>query len=365
MSELRQCRICKKWLDSSWAMYDGVCVACLNERERQKEIEQQRREDEERRHREMMELEERHHQEMLDATLPWNPCSHCGTKTRQDKIKEVDGKKLCGDCADKIRKCDYCGCKYVMSGRKVIYKKVEDFVKKGSEIYHNYANWVHPQNEKEKRSYEQYDGIRRTLEYMCPSCYEKSKNNQKEMWETSHKLKTEYEKLKAAKERADREEEERKEREAERRRQEKEREEAEEEARKEAAEKKSKANMSAGCLGFIMLVTILIAFYAKGGNMGAALVLGVGAFVLSMVLRSVTSHLFVGLIFALCFEMVFGLIISIVCYFVWHAFVAPLVICFFAFLLLFTILSATGVIDKTPEGKTPFDSIGDFLDKFH
>ena len=202
--------------------------------------------------------------------------------------------------------------------------------------------------------------LRRLWLPLCPSCYEKSLKNEKEKkkWDESRALEKTFKALDDAFYHQSVSEE-RKEREdwafrklAEDR----------ETARKE---EKSKKNMSAGCLGFMLLVAILIGFYAKGGNMGAALVLGIGAFVLSMLLRSVTSHLFVGLIFALCFEMVFGLIISVVCYFVWHAFVVPLVICFFAFLLLFTILSATGVIDKTPEGKTPFDSIGDFLDRFH
>ena len=71
----------------------------------------------------MMELEERHHQELLDATLPWFPCSHCGNKTRQDKIKEVDGKKFCGDCASKIRECQYCHRNYVMKSMVIKYKK--------------------------------------------------------------------------------------------------------------------------------------------------------------------------------------------------------------------------------------------------
>ncbi len=133
-----QCRKCGRW--TSVGDSDYVCGPCHQEalererkehererqrqwerqrereeeRARQEEMEWQRREDEERHHREMMELEERHHQELLDATLPWFPCSHCGNKTRQDKIKEVDGKKFCGDCASKIRECQYCHRNYVM-----------------------------------------------------------------------------------------------------------------------------------------------------------------------------------------------------------------------------------------------------------
>ena len=253
-----------------------------------------------------------------------------------------------------------------MSSRKVIYKKDENFVKKSSEIFHNYASWVHPQNEKEKRAYEQYDGIRRTLVYMCPSCYEKSKTNQKEMWDTSHKLKVEYEELKAAKEKADREEEERKEREAERKRREeqakRELAEAEEKARKEAEKRKSNMSVSAGCLGVFLLVAILIISYVNDGNMGVAFAIGVGAFVLSILLRTFTCHLSAGLDFAFALSPI-SLVVGLVCYFVWDVFLVPLLICCVVIFLVFTILSATGVIDTTV-GETPSDSLRDFFDRF-
>lgn len=338
------------------------------ERARQEEMEWQRREDEERHHREMMELEERHHQEILDLTLPWFPCSHCGNKTRQDKIKEVDGKKFCGDCASKIRECQYCHKNYVMEKLVLKFKKDEDFVKKSDKIVYN--EYVYGNNHKYagKISCKQYDAIEMWRLYMCPSCKNKSMQDDKEMWETSKKLKVEYERLKSAKEKADREEKERQEREEERRRREEEAkreiEEAEEKARKEAAEKKFKKNTSAGCLGLVLFAVIAVALYMNGASVASALIFGGAAFALSMLFRSITSHLFVGLIFAAVFEFVFGLIISIISYFVWDAFLVPLGICFVVFLLLFTILSATGVIDKQSEGSTPFDAIGDFLERF-
>ena len=387
-----QCRKCGRW--TSVEDSDYVCGPCRQEasererkehererqrqwerqrereeeRARQEEMEWQRREDEERHHREMMELEERHHQEMLDLTLPWFPCSHCGNKTRQDKIKEVDGQKLCGDCADKVRVCQFCRKNFVMDARKVLYTKDKDFQKKESEIEHRTYYYAGNHPYVGKQAGDQYDDIKKDLFYMCPSCYESSKKNEKETWETSRTLKAEYNRLKSAKEKADREEKERQEREEERRRREEEAkreiEEAEEKARKEAAEKKFKKNTSAGCLGLVLFAVIAVALYMNGASVASALIFGGAAFALSMLFRSITSHLFVGLIFAAVFEFVFGLIISIISYFVWDAFLVPLGICFVVFLLLFTILSATGVIDKQSEGSTPFDAIGDFLERF-
>ena len=389
-----QCRKCGRWTNVWDSTY--VCGQCQQEasererkeyerehqrqlerqrereeeRARQEEIEWQRREDEERHHREMMELEERHHQELLDATLPWFPCSHCGNKTRQDKIKEVDGKKFCGDCASKIRECQYCHRNYVMKSMVIKYKKDDEFVKKSDKIVYGEYTYGKTHKYAGKIKCTQYDAIERWRLYMCPSCYDRSLKTDTEMWETSKKLEVEYDRLKKAKEKAEREENERKEREEERRRREEEAkrkiEEAERKAREEAAEKKFKTNTSAGCLGVILLVAILVISYFNDINMVGAFIGGVVAFALCMLLRSITSHLFIGLYFAVALELVLGLIISIICYFVWDAFLNPLGICFVVFLLLFTILSATGVIDvnKHSDGSTPFDAIEDFFDKF-
>ena len=355
---------------------DGLCGDCLDLEDAYEsasesqdmfyELRQEMQDQKEEYEKKIKEMEEK----ILDVNLPWYPCSHCGNKTRQDKIKEVDGKKFCGDCASKIRECQFCHKKYVLETRKNLFTKDEKFVKKSSEIEFAklYYTGDHPYAGKEGGC--QYDAIKRNSLYVCPSCYERSRENEKELWATSEMLKVEYNKLKAAKEKADREEEERKEREAERRKREekakREIEEAEEKARKEAAEKKFKTNTSAGCLGLILFAIIAIAMYANGAGVAPALIFGGAAFALSMVFRSITSHLFVGLFFATALEVVIGLIISVICYFVWDMFLVPLCVCYVIFIVLFTILSATGVIDinKHSDGSTPFDALEDFFDKF-
>lgn len=335
---------------------------------RQEKFEEQRREDEERHRQEMMEMEERHHQEILDLTLPWYNCSFCGKKEREDRIREEDGNKFCAECGEKIRTCQFCNKKYVMEkGMKVLYTREDGFqsVKNKvsyKEIYGCTVNndpfacaWSISYASSEKKCGDQYDNIRKTRLYMCPSCYERDQSGfsekNKERWEISRSLKPEYLKLKERKEREDKEEEERKEREAEKRRQEEIRRKqlAEQRAEEQALAKKKKdeKNYFGGCFGIILLFAALIILgYQQQVGWGIAAGVGIALAVVSFLLRSLTSKLFAGLFVAIIFDAVIGSVISLICYFIWDAFLIPLAICFVVFFILGTILYAAGCFDK-------------------
>lgn len=305
------------------------------EYERQEAFEEQRRLDEEQHHRELMEQQERHHQEMLDATLPWYPCSNCGTDTRKDKLWDFDGGKICTDCWLKVTECEVCHKKYVMDKRKVRYSKDEGFTKKKREVEYQELVWRDNTPHAGKVSIQQYDDIQRNLLYMCPSCYKNSRINEKDLWETSHKLKAEYDRLKATKEKEDKDAEDKAAREKRI---------AECEAKEK--EEKERKTVFGGCLGVIVLVTLLLLAYFKDGNMVAATVIGVVALTLSIIFKSFTSHLLFGLIFGLIFTLILGTIISGIIWFVKGIFLIPLAVCLVISIVLGTILDAVGVLEN-------------------
>lgn len=281
-----QCPKCGRWFDKY--LYGGPCDGC-REREAQRERDERRRERErendlareEERERireaerevdvdrayrfqqELLEQNERHHQEMLDATLPWYPCESCGESVRKDKLKHAAGMDLCETCADKVRKCEYCGKKYVMDKRKVFYTREKNFEKDPRGVYHTEyffcGNDI--QNENEKKCGEQYDGIRRNIVYMCPECYAKDKESRPKFWETSHKLKKEYDLLKSEKEEEDRAKERAeklKELQKIKAKMERQLREREEREKAEAKKQKKKENRQSGCMTLFLFAIVIV-----------------------------------------------------------------------------------------------------------
>lgn len=111
----------------------------------------------------------------------------------------------------------------------------------------------------------------------------------------SYKLKAEYDRLKATKEKEDKDAEDKAAREKRI---------AECEAKEK--EEKERKTVFGGCLGVVVLVTLLLLAYFKDGNMVAATVVGVVALTLSIIFKSFASHLLFGLIFGLIFTVDIG-----------------------------------------------------------
>jgi len=329
-----QCRVCRRWLDFE-DRYGGrnglrgdICYECYYDLENKKECDEYR------------------FQKLLDATSPWYPCSNCGKETRNDKLKSFNGVKICEECAKKVKECQICHKKYVMEKRKVLYTKDESFTKRKDEI--EYKEFVFGDNTPYagEVSARQYDAIKRNLMYMCPTCFKYSKEHEPDRWETSHKLKAEYDRLKAAKEKADKDAEEQAQRDAERKEFEERIRKRNEEMEAEEKLKKNEKRLTGGCVGVFLLVAVLLLAYFKDGNMVAAAIVGVAALVLSIVFNAVTTHLFYGLVFGLAFTFVFGLIISAICWFAKDMFLAPLLGCFVVSTILGAVLNVTGLLDK-------------------
>ena len=347
------CRMCNRWVDALYG--DGLCWDCSQaegrrkdeERDRERQRRREREEDERQRRRErqeQMELEEehheemmlqaerhqqelleqaeRHHQEMLDATLPWITCEQCGESVRKDKLKHAAGMDLCEKCADKVRTCKYCKKKYVMDKRKVFYTRVEDFDKgsRRDSVYHTEYFLCNDniQNENEKKCGEQYDGILRNIVYMCPECLAKDKETRPDFWETSHKLKKEYDLLKSAreeeikaKERAERLKELQKQKEV-MQRQLREREELE---KAEAKKRKKKLSRQSGCMTlFLFAIVIMLAPLLSHLDVFGYVFLGVAA--LSLLLlkfcKSSMASLYETFLGSLMKKVFFGILLFVV-----------------------------------------------------
>lgn len=340
-----QCPKCGRWFDKY--LYGGPCDGC-REREAQRERDERRRErerendlarEEERERQreaereadverayafqqELLEQNERHHQEMLDATLPWITCEQCGESVRKDKLKHAAGMDLCEKCADKVRTCKYCKKKYVMDKRKVFYTRVEDFDKgsRRDSVYHTEYFLCNDniQNENEKKCGEQYDGILRNIVYMCPECLAKDKETRPDFWETSHKLKKEYDLLKSAreeeikaKERAERLKELQKQKEV-LQRQLREREELE---KAEAKKRKKKLSRQSGCMTlFLFAIVIMLAPLLSHLDVFGYVFLGVAA--LSLLLlkfcKSSMASLYETFLGSLMKKVFFGILLFVV-----------------------------------------------------
>lgn len=108
-------------------------------------------------------------------------------------------------------------------------------------------------------------------------------------------MKAEYDRLKATKEKEDKDAEDKAAREKRI---------AECEAKEK--EEKERKTVFGGCLGVVVLVTLLLLAYFKDGNMVAATVVGVVALTLSIIFKSFASHLLFGLIFGLIFTVDIG-----------------------------------------------------------
>lgn len=301
--------------------------------QREEEHQQELLEQAERHQQELLEQEERHHQEMLDATLPWYYCSHCGKKERQDRMKNFDGDLYCSSCTELTASCAHCKVTFVNDHPLTVYVK-------------HY-------NSKEDKAKGIVKEIKKKRLRRCPDCLELLKIEKPGYFDKTEQAqrKATYEKLEEEKAAIERAQQEKREREEEQRRQEEKRRKqlaaqlAEEEAL--ANKKKDEKNYFGGCFSVILLLAALfILGYQSQVGWGVAAGVGVILAVVSFLLRSLTSKLFAGLIVGAIFELIFGLAISGVCYFMWDAFLVPLAVCFVIFFVLGTILYAAGVLDS-------------------
>lgn len=317
----------------------GLCPQCYNEEEdlkrREREREREREYEAERRHREILEQEELHHQEMLDATLPWVYCEHCGERMRRDKIgcTTVNSGFLCPQCLKKEDKCSDCNNWYVVDNVIIRYERDENFHKRSEEVEYTEKIWLpasddsHLHKHDGKIAYTQYDDIQCWHYYLCPDCERQSRENERGLWEESKKLEIEYNRLKSTKERQDREKKER------------------QEKNEKERQKNTLQTFSGICFGLVLLVACLVIGYMSD-QMTAAAIVGILLCVVSYLLRSITSSLFMGLIYGIGIGLAFGLPIAIVSWFVWDTFLMPLIIVALVGMVVGTILDKMGVFDS-------------------
>ena len=169
------------------SLENGLCSDCIAKERRERELEklQHIRNNEEavkrmktileqndKMHKEMMEQSERQHQQVLDALLPWFECYHCHKQERKDRVKTIDSKTYCAECASKITTCNVCKQNYVKDTPVLIFTQEEDSVEKKISMDN-------------KVFCEETD--------ICPECLAKSKMQDVSFWMKQDVLKAKYE----------------------------------------------------------------------------------------------------------------------------------------------------------------------------